>query len=67
MGVNITINGETLFLPLRCSVRSLLDTMVCGGRVAVEVNGEIVPRSQYSTRTLTEGDQVEIVRAIGGG
>jgi sulfur carrier protein len=33
----------------------------------VEVNGEIVPRSEYTARALAEGDQVEIVQAIGGG
>jgi sulfur carrier protein len=36
-------------------------------RVAVEVNLEIVPRSQHANRSLSAGDRVEIVRAIGGG
>ncbi|MGH8593813.1 MAG: sulfur carrier protein ThiS, partial [Gammaproteobacteria bacterium] len=39
----------------------------CGGRIAVEINGEVVPRSQYNEHPLREGDLVEIVRAIGGG
>jgi sulfur carrier protein len=38
-----------------------------GRRVAVEVNREIVPRSQHAERVLVEGDRVEIVHAIGGG
>ena len=38
-----------------------------GKRVAVERNGEIVPRSQYSLVDLLDGDQLEIVVAVGGG
>ena len=44
-----------------------LSTGLAGKRVAVEVNLEIVPRSQHATRVLREGDRVEIVHAIGGG
>lgn len=36
-------------------------------RVAVEVNLEIVPRSEHGNHVLQDGDRVEIVRAIGGG
>mgnify|MGYP001132815198 CR=1 FL=1 len=36
-------------------------------RIAVEKNGEIVPKSQYDTVTLCDGDAVEIVRFVGGG
>ncbi|MBM6921989.1 sulfur carrier protein ThiS [Phocea massiliensis] len=36
-------------------------------RIAVEKNGEIVPKSQYDTATLCDGDTVEIVRFVGGG
>ena len=36
-------------------------------RVAVEVNGEIVPRSAHAVHALHEGDRVEIVHALGGG
>lgn len=38
-----------------------------GGRIAVEINGEIVPRSQFSSHAIEEGDKIEIVQAIGGG
>jgi len=37
------------------------------GRIAIEVNGEIVPRSTFAECLLQEGDIVEIVQAIGGG
>ncbi|OAD19771.1 ThiS, thiamine-biosynthesis [Candidatus Thiomargarita nelsonii] len=36
-------------------------------RLAVEINLEIVPRSQFDSHILSAGDRVEIVRAIGGG
>jgi sulfur carrier protein len=36
-------------------------------RVAVERNTELVPRGQYDTTTLAEGDQIEIVTLVGGG
>jgi sulfur carrier protein len=37
------------------------------GRIAVEVNGELVPRSTHARHVLVDGDRVEIVHAIGGG
>ena len=46
----------------------LLDALeLSGKRVAVERNGEIVPRSRYSVTRLAEGDALEIVVAVGGG
>ncbi|OIQ86555.1 sulfur carrier protein ThiS [mine drainage metagenome] len=38
-----------------------------GKRIAIECNGEIVPRSQFSETLLAEGDKLEIVGAVGGG
>jgi sulfur carrier protein len=40
---------------------------LAGKRIAVERNGEIVPRSQFSLRSLADGDRLEIVVAVGGG
>ncbi|HLA30144.1 MAG TPA: sulfur carrier protein ThiS, partial [Pseudomonas sp.] len=40
---------------------------LAGRRVAVELNLDIVPRSQHATTALREGDRVEVVHAIGGG
>jgi sulfur carrier protein len=37
------------------------------GRIAVEVNGEIVPRSQFAAQQINHKDKIEIVQAIGGG
>ncbi|MDH5694982.1 MAG: sulfur carrier protein ThiS, partial [Gammaproteobacteria bacterium] len=38
-----------------------------GGRIAMEVNQEILPRSEYETYRLKSGDQIEVVHAVGGG
>jgi len=40
---------------------------LAGRRVAIEINREIVPRSDYAARLLAAGDRVEVVHAIGGG
>lgn len=64
----LTVNGEPLDVPLDTTVASLLESMeVAGKRVAVEHNGEIVPRSQHGSTLLATGDQLEIVIAVGGG
>jgi sulfur carrier protein len=49
-------------------VTRLLEALeLAGKRVAVEKNGEIVPRSRYADTRLAEGDALEIVVAVGGG
>ena len=64
----ILLNGSPRTVPAGCSVAGLLGEAGYGERrVAVEVNGEIVPRSTHAQRVLAEGDRVEIVQALGGG
>jgi len=64
----IQLNGSTQTLAQPLSVAALLDANGYAGRmVAVEINREIVPRSQHSQRLLQDGDHVEIVQAMGGG
>lgn len=66
--MELIVNGETQHLPERMTVMQLLEKMaLTDRRLAVEVNLEIVPRSQYLTRELQAGDRIEIVHAIGGG
>lgn len=66
--MNITLNGEIKTIPPGSTVLNLLQALgLAEKRVAVEINGDIVPRSQHSTRTLSNGDQVEVVVAVGGG
>ena len=66
--IELTINGAARQVPMALNVMQLLEYMqLAGKRVAVERNGEIVPRSQYSQVELVHGDQLEIVAAVGGG
>ncbi|MBP0946809.1 sulfur carrier protein ThiS [Pseudomonas alliivorans] len=66
--MHIQLNGESFELPDGATVEALLTRLeLTGRRVAVEVNLDIVPRSQHETTALSEGDQVEVVHAIGGG
>ena len=66
--VKIVLNGALREVAANLSVGALLDAEGFAQRkVAVEVNREIVPRSQHAQRILSEGDRIEIVHAIGGG
>lgn len=66
--MRIQLNGEAFELPDGATVAALIDRLdLAGRRVAVELNLDIVPRSQHLTTVLREGDQVEVVHAIGGG
>ncbi|MFG0381897.1 sulfur carrier protein ThiS [Pseudomonas sp. zbq_18] len=64
----IQLNGQSYELPDGATVADLLVRLeAVGKRVAVELNLDIVPRSQHGTTVLHEGDQLEVVHAIGGG
>lgn len=66
--MNIQLNGETRPIRDALSLTALLtEEGLAERRVAVEVNGEIVPRSQHGDHPLKDGDVVEIVHALGGG
>jgi len=66
--MHITLNGEPREVADAYTVKQLLDDMDLGGkRIALEINLEIVPRSQHGTWVLQAGDKVEVVQAIGGG
>jgi len=66
--MDIRLNGASRTFPDRCSIASLLEAQgLAERRVAVEVNGEIVPRSRHGEHALVAGDRVEIVHALGGG
>ena len=66
--IQLSINGEPRQIDPGASLARLIDDLALAGkRIAVERNGEIVPRSQYGETSLAEGDQLEIVVAVGGG
>ena len=64
----IYLNGEQKPLVEACTLTTLLAELgATDKRVAVEVNEEIVPRSQHAQFRLNDQDRVEVVHAIGGG
>jgi sulfur carrier protein len=66
--LQLTVNGETRQLPSGSTVLQLLEQLqLVGKRVAVERNGDIVPKSAHALTELSEGDALEIVVAVGGG
>jgi len=66
--IQLSVNGQVRRLEPGANVTRLLEALeLAGKRVAVEKNGEIVPRSRYSDTRLAEGDALEIVVAVGGG
>ena len=66
--MHIQLNGSARQIRAPLTLAALLiDEGLAQRRVAVEINGDIVPRSQHGERLLAEGDVVEIVHALGGG
>jgi sulfur carrier protein len=66
--MEILLNGQPKTLPDSISLATLIDQLgFTGKRIAVERNGEIVPKSTYPTVQLAAADQLEIVVAVGGG
>lgn len=66
--LKISLNGAQHELPETISVTQLLaENGYAQRRVAVEINHEIVPKSEHTQRQLRDGDRVEVVHAIGGG
>ncbi len=66
--MQIAVNGENKEFPTETSLSELLKILDIDERhVAVELNLEIVPRSQISEKLLTENDSLEIVTFVGGG
>lgn len=66
--VRITLNGTPRELPAPLTFDQLLDELdLAGKRLAVERNGEIVPRSSFGQSRLADGDRIEVVIAVGGG
>ena len=66
--MQIILNGTPTSVPVRPTLAALLASLqLAGQRLAVELNGGIVPRSRWSEVYVAEGDRIEIVKAIGGG
>ena len=66
--IELFINGESRSFPAPLTLAQLIGVLDLAGKgIAVERNGEIVPRSQHADTLLVSGDRLEIVVAVGGG
>jgi len=66
--MQIYINGESRVIPEATTMSALIELLELGGqRIAVEVNEELVPRSQFAAHLLETDDKVEVINAVGGG
>lgn len=66
--LSIVVNGSSRDCIDRVTVADLIRELALEGkRVAVERNGEIVPKSRHADTLLASGDRIEVVRAVGGG
>ena len=65
--MRVTVNGEPHTLPENTTAQGLTDILQVHGRVALEINHAVLPRHQWQDHALSEGDAIEVVRAIGGG
>ena len=66
---DISLNGQprSLAADVATVLRLVRGLELEGKRIAIERNGEIVPRSRYADTPLVDGDRLEIVGAVGGG
>ena len=66
--IQVTVNGAAHRLEQPLEISALLQKLeLAGKKIAVERNGEIVPRSAHASTVLADGDRLEIVVAVGGG
>ena len=66
--LSLTVNGEPRKAPVGATVRDVVELLQLDGRrIAVAVERDVVPRSEYAQRALRDGDRIEILEAVGGG
>ncbi|MGZ5086172.1 MAG: sulfur carrier protein ThiS [Usitatibacter sp.] len=66
--IRIVLNGAPREFNAPLTFAQLLEELALAGtRLAVERNGEIVPRSRFAEARLADGDRIEVVMAVGGG
>ena len=66
--MKITVNQKLLVLDDKISLEGLLENLAVTKKyMAVEINGIIIPKSEYTKYQLKDGDMVEVINAVGGG
>ena len=68
MAIHVHLNGAPREFPAPLTFSQLVDALdLAGKRLAIERNGEIVPRTRFAEARLNDGDRIEVVIAVGGG
>jgi sulfur carrier protein len=66
--ITIQLNGEPYSFEAEIVVAALIERLkLRPNRVAVEINREIVPKADFATARIADGDQVEVINFVGGG
>lgn len=65
--MEVLLNGDAYSVEQNSNLLTLIETLNVQGKFAIELNHNIIPRSEYSNTSLQSGDNIEIVQAIGGG
>lgn len=66
--MQVTLNGEQREIPAGATIVALLSSLgLDRGRVAVELNEQVIPKARHETTAINEGDRIEIVTFVGGG
>lgn len=63
----VKINGEELDIAGKTVEEYLTETSYNPRRIAIEINGHIIPKAQYAETVIEDGDAVEVVSFVGGG
>jgi len=64
----VTVNGKQHEIPAGSTVEQMLERLgLSGRRVAVAIDREVVPRSTFAATPVADGDQIEVLEAVGGG
>ncbi len=65
--MQIILNGKPHQVDGNISVNQLLENLALKGKLAVEINKNILPRSEYNNYQIQDEDRIEIINAVGGG
>ena len=65
--MEVILNGDPLTIDQTCTIENLIKHLQLDGKFAIEINQNIIPRSEFLNTKLRAGDKIEIVQAIGGG
>lgn len=65
--MEVLLNGDLHSIGQNCTIEILITSLELDGKFAIEINQNIIPRSEYPDTKLRAEDKIEIVQAIGGG